>query len=531
MSTTNTETLKLYKNTYLYNGSRYVFYQGSERQDYPTYEDFLKATSVPEYVDTENHYYEKEVNYKSINEPITIHSYVDKCDEYTYGSITNHGKTYYFFVDDISTDAYGLTTINYTIDWWATNWNMITCTKAHVTRYNGQKPGYMSQPFTPYLSKYQKVQELTDYDNIVPNGIFVFTYIQESTSSLTDDEMHYGAFPINATTVQAVMEGTWQESINIPDGNILGIFVVPFFKMENLINWDSSPAPLLFEYKTFAISSNSKVPTSQVYGVSFTSTEQEIQGIMDWYGSNIWQCPINTTVNGFLITMELGTTSCLLRFYTLDTGRDGELGDEMTGIGFTYQCRQASLFIDKGSEYTWRDKRYDKENQQIQSLKQEWQALASTAENVGFGAAFGGGVGGVASGIGGIIEFAGTYMMNKEFDPKILANVSQHYREMQDTMSVVGDAISRLWYNLRDNKTPAPLIKYKLTMDTASKNRMDADIGTNGYYCDEITTGLSSAYFGINKIVVADNVVVEGHCNVIGKQQVVSRLQNGVEFK
>lgn len=520
MSTTNTEQLKLYKNTYLYNGSRYKFYHDS--RDYDTW---LADNSA----DTP---YSETVNYKSISEPIPIHKYIDECDAYTYGSITNHGKTYYFFVDNITTDAYGLTTINYTVDWWATNWAKITCTKAHVSRYSGSKPGYMAQPFTPFLSTYTKLEELksgkTGITQTVKNGMFVFSYF---TNVIVDgkpvpDEMHYGAFDITATSIQAVMEGTWQESINMADGDILGIFIVPLFTTADLSDWVPSPAPLVFSYKTFDISNGSSVPVTMVYNTPITSTEQEVQGIMDWYGTNVWQCPIDTTISSFVVTMELSVTSCLLRFAP---NTDGELGCEMTGKGFTYQCRQATLFIDKGSEYTWRDQRYDKENQALQSLKQEWQALASTAENVGFGAAFGGGVGGVASGVGGIIEFAGTYMINKEFDPKILANTLQHYRDMQDTMSVVGDSISRLWYNIDLNETAAPLIKYKLTMDTPTKDRMNADINTNGYYCDEVTSNLTS-YFGKDKVIVADNIVVEGACNVIGKQQVVARLQNGVEF-
>jgi hypothetical protein len=74
------------------------------------------------------------------------------------------------------------------------------------------------------------------------------------------------------------------------------------------------------------------------------------------------------------------------------------------------------------------------------------------------------------------------------------------------------------------------MIRYKRVMDEPSKNRMNKDIDTNGYYYDEITDNLES-YFGIGKVIVADNTVVEGACNVIGKQQIVSRLQNGVEFK
>ena len=70
---------------------------------------------------------------------------------------------------------------------------------------------------------------------------------------------------------------------------------------------------------------------------------------------------------------------------------------------------------------------------------------------------------------------------------------------------------------------------YRLTMDGATANRMNTDIKTNGYYCDEITS-LLQQYFGVGKIVQADNVVVEGACSLQAKQQIVYRLSNGVEF-
>ena len=135
--------LILYKNPKLYNGSRYVYYQ-----DNRDYDNWLSLSSYQTY--------SKDVVFKSLEENITINAFIDNVDEYTYGSITLNKTKYYFFVDKVSTDAYNQTTISYTIDWWATKWFAVTCTKANLKR-SSVKPEYMAQPFSynPYFHHYQ----------------------------------------------------------------------------------------------------------------------------------------------------------------------------------------------------------------------------------------------------------------------------------------------------------------------------------------------------------------------------------------
>ena len=99
---------------------------------------------------------------------------------------------------------------------------------------------------------------------------------------------------------------------------------------------------------------------------------------------------------------------------------------------------------------------------------------------------------------------------------------------MTDQISLVGDSITNV-LNAIDNSSGI-LVKYTITANASVQDRYNNDINTNGYYSDEVTNTLSSLYFATGRVIQADNVVVEGACNVIGKQQVVRRLQNGVEF-
>ena len=66
-------------------------------------------------------------------------------------------------------------------------------------------------------------------------------------------------------------------------------------------------------------------------------------------------------------------------------------------------------------------------------------------------------------------------------------------------------------------------------MDTATQTRYTNDVNTNGYYCDETTGNLQSLVVSGN-VLQADNVTVEGLICKEGRQQIVYRLQNGVEF-
>ncbi len=530
----NQETLILYKNLYLYNGSRYKFYHNS--RSYPVW---LKNNSKMVGGVAEEPF-TRTVNFQSISEPITIGESIKNCDEYTYGSITNDGKTYYFFVDDISTDAFKMTKITYTIDWWSTNWNDINCTKARLIRYNGSKPQYMPQPFLPYSQSFIEVEDIKSGSVVssqtVKTGMFVFSFIDERGTT-TPDRMMYGAFDITKETVDAVMKGTWQENCGIVDGNILGIFVVPLFTTDMLVDWESSSQALTIPYKMFSPIDNSSVPTTFVtFTQPVTSTEQVSKGIIDWYGTPVWECPLDITVYGFYARLELGVTSCLIRLMPYlkpltDSSPNPELnyGSEVTGKGFCYSCRQATLFIDKGAEYDYRDRSFDKEMTRIQARRDNMMAFANFWENVGFGASFGGVKGAGAASVGGLIEEIATGESHKKFDPMIMDATRTHASQLQDIMSVVGDSISDLVDRIDRSRNPAVLIVYSKDMDDATKQIMNKDISTNGYYCNEITDNLKSL-FGVNKIIVADNTVVEGACNLTGKRQVVERLMNGVEF-
>lgn len=261
----------------------------------------------------------------------------------------------------------------------------------------------------------------------------------------------------------------------------------------------------------------------------FSSTEIIKQGVMDWNGNLIWECPYGVSVDSFKIKLTFGISHIMLEFIPISGG----LSDMLTGKAFNYDCRHPGLFVDSYTDYILKEKEYDIEMRKIQSEKQEVQAFANVIENVGFGAAFGGGVGGIAAGIGGIVEAGATWLVNQEYDPKIQAQYNKRYARMTDQISMVGDSVTNLFYF-------SPFYRYELTMDTPSQDAMREDITNNGYVCNEFTSQLSQLFTNqptpydsthtVLPVFQADNVVVEGSCNVIGKQQVVRRLQNGVEF-
>ena len=206
ISTQGTEQLKLYKNDKLYNGSRYQFYLTNREQAFQTFLGTPAFTKI--------------VAYKSINEPILLNEFIKDCDEITYGSITNEDKTYYFFVDNISTDAYKQTTINYTIDWWTTNWSNINCTKAHLTR-KPVKPQYMEQPFTP-------LQPTSTSSSLTSEYCIMATYIP----SLGEDKPSYICnivIPGTWENLRMVEQGYWYQYYNIPGADIKDSFIVPLF--------------------------------------------------------------------------------------------------------------------------------------------------------------------------------------------------------------------------------------------------------------------------------------------------------------
>lgn len=239
MSSTNTEVLTLYKHPKLYNGSRYKFYHDSR-----LYDEWLYETSEGSK--------RMQVNYKSISEPIEINQALQYSDEYTYGSITNEGKTYYFFVDNISTDAYRKTIIEYTIDWWSTNWKHINCTKAHLTRAP-VKPEYMEQPYTPLnvTSKEEVLtKDFTIFATYIPSWTTTETveYIEngeiKTATELSDKNSFISYVLLEGTTenIVKVSQGTWYQELGLPGADIKDCFIVPFFTLRDFMTGvDMSP--------------------------------------------------------------------------------------------------------------------------------------------------------------------------------------------------------------------------------------------------------------------------------------------------
>lgn len=676
--------LILYKNPKLYNGSRYVYYQ-----DNRDYDNWLSLSSYQTY--------SKDVVFKSLEENITINAFIDNVDEYTYGSITLNKTKYYFFVDKVSTDAYNQTTISYTIDWWATKWFAVTCTKANLKR-SSVKPEYMAQPFSPLAPSFERLEGLNR------GGVILFSYTASLGSGENKDCMKWGVIDINETDgLQSIETGGWSTKLGntITAGDMLGIFIVPIFTISDFINsgWTEVTGDIKW-YTTDVSTGTSRFPKRYlVFDTPLKTTDDMVYGIIDWNGNTIWECPYGVVIDGFSVMLTASARECLLRFSYLD-----EVGSENIGKGFTYACRECAIVIDQQVEYTWRERQSEIDMRELQSIKQVWTNGSDAIQGAGFGLAFGGKVGALASGMAGALNTFSTAVMNIELNPKIQATQDLKYERMQDIVSIVGSAITPIYFNslsdeqqyvlcltdteynsfntnkvlsllekyygtnqifegmsvvyyngFTDNNVmpttytgktiPAKMIKYangtwsapedktiywvrdgeqevdknnylgitkrfkqyypdveitdntlvieiggrilkpyedfsgyysynqksgkwvqfanwglrknndetfvsypmnpstiylkqtfgslmytyRLIMDGATKNRMITDIRTNGYYCDEVTS-LLQQYFGVGKIVQADNVVVEGACSLQAKQQIVYRLSNGVEF-
>ncbi len=264
--------------------------------------------------------------------------------------------------------------------------------------------------------------------------------------------------------------------------------------------------------------------------VDFTSTESQKEGVMDWNGDLIWECPYNVTVNGFNIVLKMGISHIMLEFTPKD--ESSRISQFLTGMAFNYDCRHPGLFVDSYQDYVLKNRDYDIAMRQIQSDKEVWTQAGATIEGMGYGTAFGGPIGAVAAGLGGIVETGARWAINSHYNPKIQKQYDKLYARTTDQISLVGDSITGMLYY-------DPLYKYVLTMDNATQVRMKNDVETNGFYNDETVNNLQSLFkdtkttvgdYNINPVFQADNVVIEGACNVIGKQQVVSRLMNGVEF-
>lgn len=262
---------------------------------------------------------------------------------------------------------------------------------------------------------------------------------------------------------------------------------------------------------------------------SFASDDIQVQGVYDWNGNMIWQCPYNKSISGFEIKLQFGISHIMLQFTPLLETTPGTL---LTGEGFTYDCRHPGIFVDSYTDYILKNRDYDISMRKYQIEQQEGQAWASVAENVGFGAAFGGGAGAVAAGLGGVIEATYTSISNAIYEPQIRRARDKLQAKVTDQISLVGDSVTNLFYY-------DPFYKYTLLMDGATQTRMETDIETNGYYCDEYSNIIDTLFtnepttdssYTVNPSFQADSLTIEGACNLVGKQQIAMRLMNGVEF-
>ena len=555
--------------------------------------------------------------------------------KYTYGILTNDGKTYYIFIDNIVTDQHGKSYISFSVDWWATEWFNIHPSIAHI-KHSSYKPLYMPQPFQPLKTDYSSIP--LDSSRL-GKGCYMFTYIPSNEGE--DSYISLGVMDITDNTTAMIQNGYWYQNLKLAGSDIKDCFVVPLIStddfniegnskncifiselstqsgtLDNKILWslqadyphcynqnhlfsdyiptwhynDPGTPPDDFgtaiydvrnnhfyrvyiqerytpttippyyilelylvvfdetidfskygysvtytyeelnsndrwELMPFILTNNDNTIESISFNISnldISSTEQKVMGINDWNGDLIWECPYGMSVTSFKVRVLTGISHVMLEF--LPNGID-KSGYKLTGLGFSYDCRHPGLFLDSYKEYVLKNRDYDIAMRQIQSDKQLWTAGSSTAENIGFGIAFGGPKGGTAAGVGGLIETFSTYVINKEFDPKIQEQYDRRYQRMTDQISLVGDSITNV-YNEKNNGL---LQIYSLEMDLPSKQRMANYINVNGYVCDEFTDNLQSL-FDVDVKIQADNIIVEGATCLEAKHQTVYRLQNGVEF-
>lgn len=210
MSTVNTENLTLYAIPELYNGSRYVCCQ--EGVDYDTWLTEHSTSHVA-----------KTVYYKGLSEPLELKASAGDLLKYTYGRLTNDNHTYYIFIDGFDTDQHNMTWIRFSVDWWATCWDEITLTKAHVLNQNLKKPGYMLQ----------SVSELNLEISSVPagdQGCFMATYIPNSEDY--PSYLTYLILPADRSSAMTVEGGEWSAIYGVSSRDLKDCFVVPHFSYE-----------------------------------------------------------------------------------------------------------------------------------------------------------------------------------------------------------------------------------------------------------------------------------------------------------
>lgn len=597
----NKETLTLWKEPKLYSGSRYTVDQSHFQSGITDYDDWLTQNSkVPNETPLELSVYRQ-----TITEPMKITENLPIMDEYTYGKLTNGdnpSKSYYIFIDRVTTDQYGTSTIEYSIDWWATEWFNITCTKAHLTRKH-TRPGYMTQPVSD-LNMVASAQKITNIFSIWA------TYIpstEKGTSFIS-----YIILDGTLDNLAKVQKGYWYQIFGIPGSDIKDCFIVPYlsysfatgstFYCVNTTESDASTLrqkiydsvnlhystyeyPLVIgnylydtssgkyyecidngggmvdfsevsypgngtspdryytssdrfgftnDFKMYQLNKDS--PSTYYYNTvlseSFTSTDLVRQGIIDFNGNLVWECPIGKSVSAFNIRYKFGISHIQLEFTPdLEVPNIAYNFTYLNGLGFSYECLHPGLFVDSYQEYIMKNREYDIEMRKIQADKELYKSVFSIAENIGFGAAFGNVQGAVAAGVGGVIETIGTFVVNNTFDPKIQEQYDFRYARITDQVSLVGDSVNSVIDVLRNNSDTklGILSKYTLSANSDSTTRYNKDKAVNGYICDESTDNLQTLFYR-GRVLQADNITVEGTVQLDCRYQVVNRLMNGVEF-
>lgn len=470
----NKSQLKLYKNPKLYNGTRYVYYQTNR-----DYDNWLELSSYSTY--------SQNITYKSLEEDIIINEYIDNCDEYTYGSITLNSTKYYIFIDNVSVDAYRQTRITFSIDWWATKWFAVTCTKANLKR-SSVKPEYMAQPFSP-LAPVFKIEE-----NLNPGGVILFSYTASLGSGDNKDCMKWGVIDLTETNgLQSIETGAWSKYLGdtITAGDMLGVFIVPIFMIADFINagWEKVEADVTW-YTTTDIMGTSKLPTKFVnFDTVLKTSDETVYGIIDWNGNTIWECPYGVAVSGFKVMLTASARECMLRFMYED-----ELGNEIIGKGFAYSCRECAIVVDQQVEYTWRERESEIRMRELQSIQQVWTNASDAIQGTGFGYAFGDRTGAVAAGLAGALNTFSTAVMNLELNPKIQATQDLKYERMQDLVSIVGSTITPIYNNNISDKQQMVLCLTANEYTTFSTDKIKSLI-EKYYNTNVIFEGLSIVYY------------------------------------
>lgn len=519
--TYNRATLRLYKEPKLYNGSRYTKYfsSESERDAYFANPDLDLG----------------EIQYNSTDGTINVKRNLGVLLEYSYGILTVMDTDMYIFIDDIQVGYNDVSTIYYSIDYYETARFKFNVTKGHLSRLSGRKPQYMLQPFSPFSTDIKVLEQLST------KGCFLFTYIPQEEGQTS--ALRYGIVDITPETIALFQAGTWQEGWNIADGDIKDCFIVPFLSTDDISNiekqWEYVGPPINIPYYRSVKESN--IESIKIGPVvlpeTYTTDEQNVLFIADWFGNKIYEVPPGVSFKYISIRIDIGTTHCQIhgRLYN-DSNPDDVypyLCENNSG-GFCYECRHVSLFVDSYTEYVMRQRDYDVESRQIQNEVEFYKGMVSTIEAGGYGSAFGGPAGAVTSILGGLVETFGTAIINDKYAPKLQALEDKKYSLMQDEMSIIGDSLTNLSYAIGEETAyaqfkPSTMYLCSFIMDDASKQRMDNDIAINGYHCDETVDDIDSL-ISTGTIIQADNVVIEGTISSQYRNDIASRFERGIEF-